>query len=50
MRYLPELPGVWVGSPITDNILYAATDGRFSVGWRMLWNAPRLNPSVKIAN
>ena len=50
--WLPELPGVSIGSPITDNVLAAAGDGRlgYSIGPGMLFNAPNLNPWWNLAN
>jgi hypothetical protein len=39
---IPDVPGVDVGSPITDNAIAAIADGRagYSIGWGMLFRAP----------
>lgn len=52
MPALPDMPGVSVGSPITDNFGVAAADGRlgYSMFWGQMWNAPNLNPWVNIVN
>jgi hypothetical protein len=48
---LPELPGISVGSPISDNMVSVWADGRlgYSVGPGMAFNAPYLNPWVNLA-
>lgn len=52
MPYLPDVPGVNVGSPITDNAVSVIAEGRagYALGPGMLWQAPSLNPWVNIAN
>jgi len=47
-QYAPDLPGVSVGSPVTDNAVSVVAGGRssYSLGLDMLWTAPRLNPWV----
>jgi hypothetical protein len=49
---LPDMPGITVGSPLTDNMAAVTADGRlgYSVGIGMLFNAPNLNPWVNITN
>ena len=49
---LPELPGVSIGSPLTDNAVSVVADGRagFSLGLDMLWHAPGLNPWINLTN
>ncbi|MBV7378519.1 hypothetical protein [Maritimibacter dapengensis] len=49
--FLPELPGISIGSPITDNFFSTWADGRlgYSVGPGMAFNAPGLNPWVNLA-
>jgi hypothetical protein len=45
---IPDVPGVDVGSPITDNAIAAIADGRmgYSIGWGMMFRAPSLHPVV----
>lgn len=52
MPLLPEVPGVSIGSPITDNAASVIADGRagYSLGTGMLFQAPALNPVVNIIN
>ena len=49
---LPDMPGMSMGSPITDNALSVIADDRlgYSVGPGMLFNAPGLNPWVNLTN
>lgn len=51
-QMVPEVPGVSVGTPVTDNFVSAWADGRigYSTGPGMMFNAPYLNPWVNIAN
>ena len=46
----PLLPDLGIGSPITDNFVSVAADGRldYSVGWGMLFRAPSLNPWLNL--
>jgi hypothetical protein len=48
----PGVPGVSVGSPITDNALTVIVEGRapYSIGLDMLWSSFGLNPIVNIAS
>jgi hypothetical protein len=50
--YLPDVPGVSIGSPITDNAASVLMDGRagYSVGPQMLFHAPELNPWLNMVN
>ncbi|AZQ67106.1 hypothetical protein EF888_08135 [Silicimonas algicola] len=47
---MPDVPGISVGSPITDNFLSVTNEGRlgYSVGPQMLFHAPALNPWLQV--
>lgn len=49
---LPDLPGISIGSPITDNFASATADGRigYSIGPGMAFNAVGMNPWVNMVN
>jgi hypothetical protein len=51
-EYAPDIPGVSVGSPVTDNAVAVIGEGRagYSTGLGMLWTAPGLNPFVNAFN
>ena len=47
---LPNMPGVSIGSPLTDNAVPVILEGRadYSIGLDMLFHAPELNPWVNM--
>jgi hypothetical protein len=47
---LPDMPGVSIGSPLTDNAISVIAEGRadYSIGLEMLFHAPELNPWVSM--
>lgn len=49
---LPDMPGVSVGSPLSDNAANVILEGRadYSVGLDMLWSGPGLNPWVNLSS
>ncbi|MGQ0565577.1 MAG: hypothetical protein ACT4OK_10970 [Gemmobacter sp.] len=49
---LPDLPGVSVGSPLSDNAANVIQEGRagYSIGLDMLWSGPGLNPWVNLSS
>lgn len=51
-EYLPNVPGVSVGSPLGDNAANVVLEGRadYSLGLDMLWAGPGLNPWVHLAS
>ena len=51
-EHLPNVPGVSVGSPLSDNAANVILEGRadYSIGLDMLWSVPGLNPWVNLSS
>ena len=52
MPWGPNIPGINVGSPMTDNAASVIADGRagYSLGLNMLFSGPGLNPWINATN